>query len=141
MRQKKVEDIVGRQIAGVSNNIGKIQKGIKAVERSPGEAAADNIEVMVQNFLAKYQSGELAEALRGIDLGKWKEDTLAGVTRIGPGMERKRSVIEAFHRQLQEYQMGYTSTIDEMPSGTLDASRARMNANFDAMAQFKFRKG
>jgi hypothetical protein len=140
MRSKDITKVVNRQIANVNAAIPKIKEGINAVTVSPGVAAANNIEVLVQNFLAKYQSGELEASLRGIDLGAWKASSLAGTTRIGPGMERKRAVIEEFHRQLQEYQMSYTQAIDQMPSGTLETSRARMNANFDAMAGFKFRK-
>ena len=140
MRSKDVSTIVSRQISNVSQAIPKIKEGIQAVSESPGVAAADNIEVMVQNFLAKYNSGDLERALRNIDLGAWKEATAAGTVRIGPGMERKRAVIEAFHRQLQAHQLAYTQEIDNMPSGTLEASRARMNKNFDAMADFKFDK-
>ena len=137
MRSKDVSIIVSRQISNVAQAIPKIKEGISAVSESPGVAAADNIEVMVQNFMAKYSSGELEAALRGIDLGAWKTATLAGAARIGPGMERKRATIEAFHRQLQAYQLAYTQEIDEMPSGTMEASRARMNTNFDKMAAFK----
>ena len=140
MRSKDVSTIVSRQISNVSQAIPKIKAGIAAVSESPGVAAADNIEVMVQNFLAKYNSGELEAALRNIDLASWKEAAQAGTARIGPGMERKRATIEAFHRQLQTYQLGYVPEIDGMPSGTLDASRARMNANFDKMSEFKFDK-
>jgi len=140
MRSKTVKSIVDRQIAGVNAAIPKIKDGINAVSVSPGVAAANNIEVLVQNFLAKYQSGELEAALRGIDLGAWKTATIEGTTRIGAGMTRKRSVIEEFHRQLQDYQLGYTTSIDAMPSGTLGASKARMNENFDRMAEFSFDK-
>lgn len=140
MRSKDVSVIVGRQISNVNAAVPKIKAGIQAVTESPGTKAAEQIEVMVQNFLASYNSGELEAALRGIDLGAWKESALAGTARIGPGMERKRAVIEKFHRQLQAYQLGYTQEIDAMPSGTLEASRARMNSNFDKMAEFKFEK-
>lgn len=140
MRSKDVKTVVSRQIAGVNSNIPKIKEGINAVTESPGVAAANNIEVMVQNFMAAYSDGSLEAALRGVDLGQWKSAALEGTARIGPGMERRREVIEEFHRQLQEYQLAYTSEIDRLPSGTLEASRTRMNANFDAMAQFKFRK-
>jgi len=140
MRTKDIKTVVNRQIANVNQAVPKIKEGIQAVTESPGVAAANNVEVMVQNFLAKYNSGELEAALRGIDLGQWKEAALAGTARIGPGMERKRAAIEEFHRQLQEYQLAYTQEVDRMPSGTLEASRARMNANFDAMSKFKLRK-
>lgn len=140
MRSKDVSTIVSRQISNVSQAIPKIKEGIAAVSESPGIAAANNIEVMVQNFLARYNSGELEASLRGIDLNAWKEAAQAGTARIGPGMERKRAVIEAFHRQLQAHQLGYTQEIDAMPSGTLEASRARMNRNFDKMSEFKFDK-
>lgn len=140
MRSKDVTKVVNRQIANVAAAIPKIKAGIEAVSVSPGVAAADNIEVMVQNFMAKYSSGELEASLRGIDLGEWKKQALLGTAGIGPGMERKRAAIEAFHRQLQTYQLAYTQEIDAMPSGTLVASKARMNANFDKMAEFKFEK-
>lgn len=140
MRTKNVGTIVSRQITNVNQAIPKIKEGINAVTVSPGVAAANNIEVLVQNFLAKYNDGSLETALRGIDLGEWKRAALEGTSRIGPGMERKRATIEEFHRQLQDFQLGYTAQIDQMPSGTLESSRARMNKNFDEMAAFKFRK-
>jgi len=137
MRQKNVASVVSRQIANVNQAIPKIKEGIQAVTESPGIAAANNVAVMVQNFLAKFNSGELEAALRSVDLNDWKNAALEGTARIGSGMERKRAVIEEFHRQLQDYQMRYTKDIDSMPSGTLESSRARMNANFDAMSQFR----
>lgn len=140
MRSKDVSTIVSRQISNVNAAVPKIKAGIQAVAESPGVLAADNIEVMVQNFLASYNSGELEAALRNVDLAAWKEAALSGTARIGPGMERQRATIEKFHRQLQAYQLGYTSEIDAMPSGTLESSRARMNANFDQMAAFSFDK-
>lgn len=140
MRAKTIKNIVDRQIQNVNAAIPKIKEGINAVAVSPGVAAANNIEILVQNFLARYNDGSLEAALRGIDLTAWKVAALEGTARIGAGMTRRRSVIEEFHRQLQDYQLGYTATIDAMPSGTLESSRARMNANFDKMAEFKFNK-
>ena len=140
MRAKNITTVVNRQIQNVNQAIPKIKEGIQAVSRSPGVAAAEQIDVMVQNFLASFQSGELEAALRGVNLEEWKTAALAGTTQIGPGMERKRATIEKFHEALQSYQLGYTKTIDAMSSGNLESSRARMNANFDAMSQFKFKK-
>ena len=140
MRQKKITDVVTRQIQNVQNNAAKIKAGIEAVSKSPGVAAAEQIDLMVQNFLASIADGTTEAALRSIDLAEWKKNALDGVSRIGAGMERKRAIIEAFHDQLQEYQLAYTRQIDEMPKGTIAASRDRLLANFDAMADFKFKK-
>ena len=140
MRQKKIADVVTRQIQNVQNNAAKIKAGIEAVSKSPGVAAAEQIDLMVQNFLASVADGTTEAALRSIDLAEWKKNALDGVSRIGAGMERKRAIIEAFHDQLQEYQLAYTRQIDEMPKGTIAASRDRLLANFDAMADFKFKK-
>jgi len=117
-----------------------MKEGIGAVSKSPGVAAADNIDVMIQNFLAAANNGTLEAALRGVDLDEWKRAALDGVSRVGAGMERKRAQIEAFHQTLQDYQLRYTREIDGMPSGTLAASRDRMLVNFDKMSQFKFKK-
>lgn len=137
MRQKDVSTITNRQIQNVQNAGQKMREGIGAVSVSPGAKAADNLDVMVQNFLAAVNDGTLEASLRGINLEDWKKAALDGVSRVGPGMERKRAAIEEFHRQLQEYQLRYTREIDAMPSGTLAASRDRMLANFDAMSKFK----
>jgi len=140
MRAKDAATVTSRQIQNVQNAASKIREGIGGVSVSPGVKAAENIQVMVQNFLESVNSGALEASLRGIDLADWKASALEGVARIGTGMERKRAVIEEFHRQLQEYQLAYTRKIDAMPSGTLAASRDRMLSNFDAMATFKFKK-
>lgn len=140
MRRKDVKKTVDRQITGVTTKAEKIREGINAVAESPGVAAARNLDKMVANFMAAFNDGTILEALNGIDLTAWKEAALAGVARIGPGMERKRAVIEAFHSALQDYQLRYTAEIDGMPSTSLEDSRARMNKNFDEMSKFKFRK-
>lgn len=140
MRAKDPKKTVDRQIAGVNASMTKIRDGLNAVSKSPGVAAAEQIDVMVQNFLAAVNDGSLEAALRGVDLEDWRAAALAGVSEIGPGMEKKRSVIEEFHRQLQDYQLRYTQDIDAMEKGTKAASRARMNANFDAMSEFSFKK-
>lgn len=140
MKRKDTKAIVDRQIQGVSQRADKIREGIGAVDISPGARAADNLDKMVQNFLAAVNDGTLEQSLRGVDLEAWKQAALEGVSRIGPGMERKRAIIQQFHDALQEYQLRYTQNIDKMPSLGLEDSRARMNANFDAMSKFKFRK-
>ena len=137
MKRKDVTKVVARQISGVTNNLTKIKDGIQSVTVSPGAAAADQIQVMIQKWLEMAQNGTLEAALRGVDLNAWKESALKGADRIAPGMEVARSKLQAFHQALQEYQLGYTAQIDAMAKGTLEASRARMNANFDAMAAFK----
>lgn len=140
MKRKNVGSIVDRQIQGVAQRSDKIREGIAAVTVSPGVQAADQMDKLVQNFLASVSDGSMEAALRGVDLEQWKQEALAGVSRIGPGMERKRAVIEQFHAALQDYQLGYTQQIDQMPSTNIEDSRARMNRNFDEMSKFKFRK-
>jgi len=140
MRPKDPISVTSRQIQNVQNAAQKAKDGIQAVSVSPGDAAADQIQVMIQNFLEAANSGKLEDALRGIDLNEWKRAALDGVSRVGPGMERKRATIEKFHAQLQEYQLRYTQSIDSMPKGTKAASRDRMLANFDAMSDFHFAK-
>ena len=137
MKRKDVTKIVDRQIQGVAQRADKIREGINAVSVSPGIKAAEQMDKLVQNFLAAVGDGTMEAALRGVNLEQWKTDALAGVAKIGPGMERKRSAIQAFHAALQDYQLGYTEGIDRMPSTTLEDSRSRMNANFDAMSKFK----
>lgn len=140
MKRKNVTSIVDRQIQGVAQRADKIREGIAAVTVSPGVKAAEQMDKLVQNFLASVSDGSMEAALRGVDLEQWKQNALAGVSRIGPGMERKRAVIEQFHAALQDYQLGYTQQIDQMPSTNIEDSRARMNRNFDEMSKFKFRK-
>lgn len=140
MRQKDPKAITSRQISNVQQASAKAKAGIDAVTKSPGVAAAEQIDIMVQNFLESVSSGKLEASLRGIDLNAWKAAALDGVSRVGPGMERKRATIEKFHTALQEYQLRYTQEIDNMPSGTLAASRDRMLKNFDEMSEFKFQK-
>lgn len=137
MKRKDVSKTVDRQIQGVAQRADKIRDGINAVTVSPGVKAAEQLDKLVQNFLAAVSDGSMEAALRAVDLESWKADALAGVAKIGPGMERKRAVIEQFHAALQDYQLRYTQEIDRMPSTTIEDSRARMNANFDAMAKFK----
>lgn len=140
MKRISAKVAADRMIAGVQAKTQKIKDGINAVDRSPGAAAADNITAMIANWLEKAQNGELEEALRGVDLAEWRAKTLDAVGRIGPGMQRSRAKIEAFFDQLLPYQEAYTAEIARMDKTTLEDSRARMNANFDRMAEFKFRK-
>lgn len=140
MKRISAKTAADRMIAGVQANTQKIKDGVNAVDRSPGAAAADNITAMIANWLEKAQNGELEEALRGVDLAEWRVKTLDAVSRIGPGMQKSRAKIEAFFDQLLPYQEAYTAEIARMPKTNLEDSRARMNANFDRMAEFKFRK-
>lgn len=130
-----------RMIAGVNAKLPKIREGIQAVDRSPGEAAADAIDKMLANLLAAFNSGKVERALRGVDLADWRERTLAAVASIPGGLEKNRSKIEAFFDELLPYQESYTRTIDAMPKTTLEDGRARMNANFDHMVDFGKRRG
>jgi len=130
-----------RMIAGVNAKLSKVREGISSVDKSPGVAAAENIDKMLNSLLESFNSGKVERALRNVDLVDWKARTLEAVSKIPGGLERNRSKIEAFFAELLPYQESYTAEIDGMPKSTLEDSRARMNKNFDAMSEFGKRRG
>lgn len=140
MKHITPQTAANRMIQGVSAKLDKVREGIQAVDKSPGVAAAESVDKMLQNLLAAFNSGKVERALRNVTLADWKAATLDAVSSIPGGLEKNRSKIEAFFAELLPYQESYTATIDAMPKTTLADSRSRMLANFDAMVEFGKRR-
>lgn len=125
-----------RMIAGVNAKMNKIREGISAVDRSPGDAAADVLDKMLTNLLEAFNSGRVERGLRGVDLAEWKRLTLDAVAKIPGGLEKNRGKIERYFAELLPYQESYTAEIHAQPKLTLEDSRRNMNQNFDKMVEF-----
>jgi len=140
MKNITPQEAANRLIQGAANASAKTKSGIEQVTESPGVAAANAIDKMLQNLLEAFNSGKVERALRNVDLADWKRKALAGVSRIPGGLEANRTKIEQFYTELLSWQQSYTQEIDAMPKTTLADSRARMLMNFDKMVEFGQRR-
>jgi len=112
----------------------KITDGINSVSIAPGQAAARQKNVWVQNTTSA--ADKWARNVQSVSLSDWQQAaTQKGVPRIASGATAAVPKFEAFMGRLLPYiQTGKA----KLPArGDINANKARMNAWFDTMSAFK----
>jgi len=112
----------------------KITDGINSVSVAPGQAAARQKTVWVQNVTAS--ADKWARNVQGVSLADWQQATISkGVGRIASGAQAAIPKMESFMGRLLPY---VASGKAKLPArGDINANKSRMNAWFDHMAAFK----
>lgn len=102
-------------------------KGINAVTKSPGEAAAEAEDLLIANFTAAVRSGKWKKNVAGVSLDEWKKKFIEkGVDRVGPGIDAaKDKTIKSAEKLLANVDT-VSAEVARMPKGTIEDSIARM---------------
>lgn len=112
----------------------KITAGVQAVTTAPGQAAARQKAVYVQNVTASQD--KWASRVAAVSLATWQQDTIQkGIPRIASGAAAAQPKFTAFMQKLLPYIASGKSSLPAR--GTLDQNIARMTAWARYMANFK----
>lgn len=112
----------------------KITDGINAVTVAPGQAAARQADVWVQNTTASRDKWRTNVA--GVSLQEWQQAAIGkGVQRIGPGAQAAVGKFASFMGQLLPHIERVRGSLPAR--GTFDQNLARMVQFSQGMHQFK----
>lgn len=116
---------------------GTIQQGIAGVTVAPGQAAARQKTVWVQNVTASQD--KWATNVANVSLQSWQSDTVSkGLPRIASGATAAQPKMQAFMTQALPY---IQNAVASLPArGNFTQNLARMNAMATAMHNFTYNK-
>ncbi len=119
-----------------------IARGVDQVSESPGAKAAAARDKWVAKMTSAETHEKWARNVGSVSLEEWKQAMKeVGINRISGGADRAIPKVADFAAQLLAYQDSVLPKIHSMPAITTEDSRARMNAWFDAMTKFRYRRG
>lgn len=112
----------------------KITDGINSVTVAPGQAAARQADVWVQNVTSSRDKWQRNVA--AVSLSDWQQAAISkGVQRIGPGAQAAQAKFANFMGQLLPHIDRTKSSLP--PRGTFDQNLARMVQFSQGMHNFK----
>lgn len=123
---------------GVRGATEKMKKGIARVKVSPGKQAAQAKRKWIDK-LADPEIQDLWERrVSSMTLEEWQRlMTEKGVSRAASGVTAAKAKIEAVAEELIAHQNSGLRKLADMPKVTLADSKARMDAWFDHMTEFR----
>lgn len=135
---KTPQQAAQKWVNNLSNAGAAIQDGVNAVTVSPGQAAADQIQLYLQNVTAAVNSGKTESALRSITLDGWKTNFIKkGLPRIATGAQAALQKVTAFHQSFDPVMQQASQQVKGMPKGSTEAALARMRVVIEAAKGWK----
>lgn len=134
------QDYASRWSQGLQTSGTKITQGVNAVQVAPSVNAIKNKVKMLTNFQASVNDGTWERNTAKIDLPTWRQAMLTkGVPRIAQGAINAENKMAAFASQLIPFEQSLQSTVQAMPSTTLEENIARSGAWIRGMAKFQMK--
>jgi hypothetical protein len=134
MATKNPADVATKWAQNLGNAGTSITQGVNAVTVAPGQAAAAQKQVWVQNVTSAAE--KWATNVAKISAPDWKNAMLTkGIPRISTGAQAAQPKMEAFMRQLLPYIENQVQSLP--PRGNLAANKARLLQFIDGMASFQ----
>jgi len=125
----------------LKQRVGEIVTAVDRVETAPGQKAAKQVKKWVAKLSDPETHKKWERNVGAVTLEEWKEATKTLLPqRLPGGVDRALDKVEEFASQLLSYQATNLPKIEAMPDITYEDSRARMNAWFDIMKQFRFKR-
>jgi hypothetical protein len=128
-------------VSGMKNSLEKIRRGIDGVTEAPGKKAAQKRKEWAAKLAQPETQEKWERNVAAVSLEEWKTKARdVGVNRISAGVEAARDLMAKFGEQLLAYEAAGLPKIHAMPSLTYADTKARMDAWFDYMTKFRFRR-
>lgn len=130
-----------KQIKNAKANLDSFKNGALAVQVAPNKKAADAQDKYLANVQAAVDSGRFKDGNNAVSLSDWQDAmTTKGAQNFGPGLDRAKDKILAFHEQFDPYQQSVANRVNAMPNDTESDRDAKMLANAAALRNFKYKK-
>lgn len=128
----------GRRLSGATEDI---RRGVEGVTESPGKRAASKKGKWVARLTDPAVQEKWARNIGSVTLEEWKARTVnVGIGRVAAGVEASKDRMVRFAEQLLSYQEANLGKIHAMPDVTLADSKARMDAWFEVMSKFSYKR-
>lgn len=115
-----------------------MRRGVEAVTEAPGAKAAAAQAKMRAKIVEAIDEGKWARKVSGVSLEDWKKSMVEkGLGRVAAGIDGSAAKVEAFAKQLLDYQDRLQGQLEGMPDLTLEDSIQRMVTWIRGMAEFK----
>jgi len=118
----------------------EMRAGADKVTEAPGVKAAEKVEKLKANWLARVDDGTWAREVSRVTLADWKTAYKeVGVPRVAAGADAAKPGMQEFGRALLTHIEAGQAAIAPMPDITLDDMIARMDAFIRHMATLKWK--
>lgn len=136
---KSAQGVAQKWLRGVSGSAEAYKQGVSEVTVAPGEAAAQNLDLMIAKLIAMRDDGSLAEAMRSVSLEQWKQAAIQkGAQRLASGAQASVGDMENFLIQFLPFAEQVSKNLPSR--GTLEQNIERMNQNVRQLATFRYRR-
>jgi hypothetical protein len=127
-------DVAAHWASQLGNAGARITQGVNAVKVAPGQAAAAQSAVWLQNLQASQQ--KWASRVARVSLGDWQAAmTNKGIGRIGSGATAAVPKFQSFLDKFLPYVDGAKASLPKR--GSYEQNKARMTAMVDKLHAFK----
>lgn len=130
------EAAVSKWLANLGSATDRMTSGAQRVTKSPGQSAAAAADKWLQKVTAAKQ--KFATNVGRVSLADWQNAYInVGIPRVAQGAQAKQNKVLAFQQEFLPYLQRGVSTIDAMPSTTLEDGIARATAMIRYNSKFK----
>ena len=123
-------------LSGIQGSTQRITDGVQRVQQAPGQAAAAQKQVWLQQVT--QAADKWAANTAAVSLQQWQTAmTSVGIPRIAAGASAKQQKMTDFMAKFLPYLQSGVSQVDRMPKGGLENGIARATAMIRYNAGFK----
>ncbi|MCG8434797.1 MAG: hypothetical protein MJA83_12265, partial [Gammaproteobacteria bacterium] len=122
-----------------TNGVTAYKQGVRNVNESPMQKAIDQQDVFKMRLLEAIDNGKWKDGLASVSLDEWKDRTEnVGGNRFASGVAASEGKVESFMAELLPYQQNYLKNLPKR--GSRADNKARMDANFEEMSKFRYKR-
>ena len=134
MATQNASEVAARWASRMAGSTDRIQAGIQGTSVAPGQAAARQKSVYIQQVQAK--ADKWARNVSAVPLGEWQQAAInKGLPRIACGAQAAQPKVQDF---MQSFLPHVANVQASLPArGTIDQNIDRMVKNVRGMAAFK----
>ena len=130
-----VEQFVTKHATNLKASVPYIRTGVERLTVSPTETAIAHAADYVAGVEEAVRDGRWQAGLRRVSLQDWRDKMInIGLPRIAGGIDANRAKMTSFATALLAQEANLMTTIERMPSLTLEDSIARATAWIRGMA-------
>jgi len=141
MKKITPSEFANKWASTMKARVSDIVAGIERTDAAPGQKAAQNVKVWIARMQDPETHKKWAQNVASVSLEEWKSAARTLIPqRLPGGVDRAQGRVEQFAQQLLSYQASNLPKIESMPNITYEDARARMNAWFDIMKSFRYKR-
>lgn len=134
------QEVYASWLKGIQRSTDKAKARVSAVTENPTAKAAAKVDQWAAGVQRAKEDGSFVKGCMRSSLADWQRQmTEKGIPNMAKGAQLAESKVVAFHNWLQPITASNKAEIARMDSGTPEASKARMDRNFELMVGRKYK--